>query len=96
MLASVLPNMPLVPPLTVTSPVSNPLTSSEKVKVAWNVAVELIVLGTPEIATVGASPSQTAVSDTAAVGALLTPSVTAFAGTVTITSASPSGVTTSV
>ena len=86
----------LVPPATVTSAVSKPLTSSEKVKVAWNVAVELIFAGTPEIATVGATLSHVAVAVTSAAGVRFTPSVAASFGTVTTTFAPPAGVSTSV
>ena len=49
--------MPLVPPATVTSAVSKPVTSSEKVKVAVKASVALIASGTPVIATVGAAVS---------------------------------------
>ena len=40
-------NVPFVPPVTVTSPVSNPVTSSDQVNVAVSCVVELIFEGTP-------------------------------------------------
>ncbi len=52
-------NVPFVPPVTVTSPVTNSVTASEKVNVAVSAAVELIFAGTPPISTVGLSSSIT-------------------------------------
>ena len=95
---SVLPdsvNVFFIPPLTVTSPISKSVTSSEKVNVTVNGAVLLIFSGTP-IATVGATTSHCAVADSAAAGPVFTPSVAASFATVTTTSLSSSGVTTIV
>ena len=89
-------NVPFVPPVTVTSPVSNPVTSSEKVNVAVNAAVELIFDGTPVIDTVGAAASQVAVAVTAEAGPVLAPSVAAPAATLTTTLDPLVGVTASV
>ena len=90
-------NAPFVPPVTVTSPVTNPVTDSENMNVAVNAAVELILGGTPVIATVGAVASQAAVADTADAGPVVPPpSVAEFAATVTTTSVEPEGVTASV
>ena len=50
-------NVPFEPPVTVTSPVAKPVTSSEKVKVAVKASVALIASGTPVIVTVGAAVS---------------------------------------
>ena len=83
-----------MPPVTVTSPVSNPVTSSEKVNVAVKAVMELILAGTPVIATVGAVASQIAVALTAVAGPVLKPSVAAFAATSTTTFTPPVGVTT--
>ena len=74
-----------MPSDTETSPVSNPVTSSEKVKVAVKFVVELILSGTSLIATVGAAASQVAVAETADFGPVLRPSVTASAATVMVT-----------
>ena len=49
--------VPFEPPVTVTSPVAKPVTSSEKVKVAVKAVVALIASGTPLIVTVGAAVS---------------------------------------
>ncbi len=95
-LALVLANVPFVPPVTVTSSVTNPVTSSENVNVAVSAAVELIFDGNPVIVTVGAAASQVAVSVAAAAGPVLAPSVAAPAATVTTTSTEPEGVTASV
>ena len=65
-LALVLVNVPFAPPVTVTSPASNPVTSSENVKIAVNAAVELILVGTPVILTVGAIVSSLSVTFTRA------------------------------
>ena len=89
-------NAPFVPPVTVTSPVTNPVTSSENVNVTLSAAVELIFGGTPVISTVGAVASHVAVSVTADAGPVLVPSLAAFAATVTVTSVEPEGVTASV
>ena len=50
-------NAPLEPPVTVTSPVTKPVTSSEKVKVAVKAVVALIASGTPPMVSVGAAVS---------------------------------------
>ena len=50
-------NAPFEPPVTVTSPVTKPVTSSEKVKVAVKASVALIASGTPVIVSVGAAVS---------------------------------------
>jgi hypothetical protein len=89
-------NVPFVPPVTVTSPVANPVTDSLNVNVAVSAFVELIRLGTPVIVTVGADASQTAVAETADAGPVLAPSVAALAATVTTTFAVPDGVIASV
>ena len=87
--------MPFDPPVTVTSAVTNPVTSSEKVNVAVNASVELIAVGTPEIWTVGAAASHAAVAVAAVAGPVLAPSVAELAVTVTTTSVEPAGVTAS-
>ena len=85
-------NVPLVPPDTETSPVSKPVTSSEKVKVAVKAVVEAILAGTSEIVTVGAVASQVAVADTVLAGPLLPrPSITEFAAILITTSSDPFG-----
>ena len=77
----------MVPPLTVASPFTNPVTASEKMKFAVMTAVELMFAGTPVISTVGGlAISQTAVAETADAGPVLRPSVAEFAFTVTVTS----------
>ena len=63
--------MPFVPPVTVTSPFSNPVTSSEKVNFAVNSWVELTEAGTPVISSVGAVASFSAVLLTACAGPVL-------------------------
>ena len=89
-------NAPLVPPVTVTSPAANPVTSSDQLNVAVSAVLELIFGGTPAMETVGATASQVAVAETADAGPALRPSVTEFAATVTATLDPPAGVTTSV
>ncbi len=86
-------NAPAAPPVTVTSPIANPVTASENVNVAVSTVRELIFAGTPPISTVGAVASQVAVALTADAGPVLRPSVAASAATVTTTSAEPDGVT---
>ena len=85
-----------MPPVTVTSPVANPVTSSDHVNVAVNAVVELILTGTPVIPTAGAAASHVAVADTADAGPVLTPSVAELAATVTTTFDPLVGVTASV
>ena len=51
--------VPLVPPSTVTSPASNPVTGSEKAKVAVMGVAELILAGTPVIVTTSSLSSFT-------------------------------------
>ena len=83
-----------MPPVTVTSAVSNPVTFSDQSNVTLRLFVELIAVGTPPIITVGAVASQTAVSLSADAGPVLPPpSVPVFAATSTFTLALPSGVT---
>ena len=83
-----------VPPVTVTSEASNPVTSSDQVNVTLRLFVELIAEGTPPITTVGAVASQVAVSLSADAGPVLPPpSVPTFAPTLTTTSVFPLGVT---
>ncbi len=90
-------NVPVPPPVTVTSPAAKPVTSSENVNVAVNGVREVILAGTPVIETVGAVASHSAVALTAKAGPVLPPpSVAASAATVTTTSAEPEGVTASV
>ena len=89
-------NSPFVPPVTVTSPVTNSVTTSENANVAVNASVELITDGTPVIATVGTSASQTAVAVVAFGGPVLSPSVAELVSTVTTTFCPPTGVTPSV
>ncbi len=86
----------MVPPATVTSPVTNPVTSSENVNVTLSAVVELIFAGTPPIVTVGAAASQTAVAVTADAGPVLRPSVAELAATSTVTFDPLVGVTASV
>ena len=50
-------NVPFEPPVTVTSSVSKPVTSSEKVKETSRAVVALIASGTPPISSVGAAVS---------------------------------------
>ena len=84
--------VPLVPPVTVISFVSNSVTSSVNVKVAVSSAVELILDGRPVIVTSGVASSQTAVTVSGSAGPVFKPSVAVFAPTVTTTSADPFGV----
>ena len=89
-------NAPRVPPVTVTSPMTNPVTASENSNSAVNGALELILAGTSLMLTVGAAASQVAKAETSLAGPVLRPSVAASAATVTTTSAPPVGVTASV
>ena len=85
-----------MPPDTVTSVASKPVTDSEKVNVAVNGVIVLIFSGTP-IATVGAAASHSAVTLIADAGPVLPlSSVTPFSATVIFTFTAPFGVTTSV
>ena len=85
-------NVPFAPPVTVTSSVTNPVTSSLNVNVAVSRSLPLILSGRPVMVSVGTTASQTAVAVTADTGPSLTPSVAAFAGTLTTTSSPSSGV----
>ena len=85
--------MPFVPPVTVTSPFSNPVTSSEKVNFAVNASTPTTSFGTP-ISSVGAVASHAAVACADTV--LLPPSRATSFRTDTVTSPVPDGVTTSV
>ena len=88
----------LVPPSTVTSARSNPVTASLNVNVASIVSLAALnAAGSSVIVTVGAAASYTAVSLTAPAGPVLpATSVTRFAATSTFTSPLPSGVTSAV
>ena len=48
-------NVPFVPPVTVTSPVTKPVTSSDHVNVTLSAVVVLIAEGNPPISTAGES-----------------------------------------
>ena len=90
-------NVPVVPPVTATSPAANSVTSSDHVNVTLRSLVELIFDGTPLIPTVGAVASQVAVASAADAGpALPPPSVAESAATVTTTLDPDVGVTSSV
>ena len=58
-------NVPLVPPVTVTSAVTKSVTSSEKVKVTSRASAALIASGTPPIVTVGTDVSTVKVASAA-------------------------------
>ena len=90
------PNAPFVPPVTVTSSASNPLTGSENTNVAVNGDLPTTSAGTA-ISSVGAVVSHAAVALTASVGPALPATSTAAPGpTSTVTAPVPDGVTTSV
>ena len=72
------------------------VTSSENSNVAVNALLELILAGTPVIATDGAAASHVAVALSALAGPRLRPSVAEFAFTSTVTFDPLVGVTTSV
>ena len=81
-----------MPPVTVTSFFSNPVTSSVNLKKAVNEVSELITEGTPEIVSTGDVLSHTAVSDFCLLGPVLSPSVATSVATDTTTLALSDGV----
>ena len=90
-------NAPRVPPVTVTSPMTNPVTASENSNSAVNGALELILAGTSLMLTVGAAASQVAIAETALDGPVLPPPrVAELAATSTVTLDPLVGVTASV
>ena len=89
-------NSPFAPPVTLTSGVSNPVTTSEKVNVAVRLAVEELKVPGPLIESVGLEASQTAVAETGILGPIIVASsaaVAEFAATSTVRSIPWVGVT---
>ena len=76
----------MVPPDTVTSLVSKPVTASEKVNVTLSGVTELILAGSPPIVRAGASKSKRAWAETAEEGPVSPhPTVTVLGFTITVT-----------